>query len=345
MLQCVLGVRALKYLILVNTTGKRSNLFKILLGTSLSILSLSMQLVQPLAAAVFDRQGKQLSEINLDPDDVNWQLLSSQSNRAYNGIGLIKIRDFSSCTGFFIQPQPSPTAPAYVMTNAHCIDLLENLLNPNEIVVNRTMRSYGRSPAVLTYTPGYFAKVDRGRSTYTVKRVLYATMKNNDLALLELSISQQDLMATGITPLQIMSKPAPTGTKIDVVGIPGEVIPTNRHYLHRVSCSVGETVRVKEGGYEWNQALRHRCSLVGGMSGSPMLAEGKVVGIVNTGGGTGGRRSQLCTLDNPCEISQNGKPQPTVSYNYGQLVDRLAGCFPQGVFNLQQPNCQLEKPS
>jgi V8-like Glu-specific endopeptidase len=320
-------------------------LFKLLLGTSLSLLSLCTQIVLPVAAVVFDRQGKPLSEINLDPDNVNWQLLNGQNNRAYNGIGLIKIRDFSSCTGFFIQPQPNPQAPAYVMTNAHCIDLLENLLNPNEIVVDRALRSYGRAPAVLTYTPSYFAQVDRGRSTYTIKRVLYATMKNNDLALLELAISQQELMATGITPLQIMPKPAATGTKIDVVGVPGEAIPATRHYLHRVSCSVGETVRVKEGEYEWNQAIRHRCSLVGGMSGSPMIAGGKVVGIVNTGGGTGGRRSQLCTLDNPCEISKKGKPQPTVSYNYGQLVDRLPGCFTQGVFNLQQLTCRLEKPS
>jgi Trypsin-like peptidase domain len=345
MLQCVSGAFvALKHLVSVNTKGKRSTLLKTLLGTGLSILSLSVQLIQPVAAAVFDRQGKQLSEVNLDPNQVNWQLLNSQNNVAYNGIGLIKIRDFSSCTGFFVQPQPNPDAPAYVLTNGHCIDLLENLLSPNEIVVDRSLRTYGRAPAILTFTPNYFAQVDRRRSTFTAKRVLYATMKNNDVALLELSVSQKDLMASGITPLQIAAKPAPVGTKIEVIGVPGESIPSTHHYLHRVGCSMGATVRVKEGDYEWKQALRHRCSLVGGMSGSPMLAKGKVVGIVNTGGGTGGRRSQLCTLDNPCEISKDGKQQPTANYNYGQLVSKFPGCFTKGVFNLQQPSCQLEKP-
>jgi V8-like Glu-specific endopeptidase len=319
-------------------------LFKLLLGTSLSLLSLFTPLVLPVSAAVFDRQGKMLSEINLDPDKVNWQLLNSQNNQVFNGIGLIRIRDFSSCTGFFVQQQPNPAAPAYIVTNAHCIDLLENLLSPTEIAVDRSLRTYGREPAILTYTPNYFAKVDQGRMTYKVKRVLYATMKNNDMAVLELTISQQDLMATGIIPLQLAAKPAAAGTKIEVVGVPGESIPATNHYLHRVSCTLGATVWVKEGDYEWKQALRHRCSLVGGMSGSPMLANGKVVGIVNTGGGSGGRRSLLCTLDNPCEIAKNGKPQSTVNYNYGQLLDRLPGCFNQGIFNLQQPSCKLEKP-
>jgi V8-like Glu-specific endopeptidase len=331
----------------INTTQQESdrNLFKLLFGTGLSLLSFCTQLVSPTAAIVFDRQGKPLSEVNLDHSQVNWQMLHSQNSYAYNGVGLIRIRDFSSCTGFFIQPKPSNIAPAYVLTNAHCIDLLENLLPPNEIVVDRSLRSYGRSPAILTYIPGYFGNIQGGRKTYTVKKVLYATMKNSDVALLELSISQKELIASGVNPLQLAEQPAAVGTKIDVVGVPGESIATTQQYLHRVSCSMGATVRVKEGGYDWKQALRHRCSLVGGMSGSPMMGAGnKVVGIVNTGGGTGGRRSPLCTLDNPCEIDKNDKAKPTVSFNYGQLLHRLPSCFTQGVFDLKQPSCQLEKP-
>lgn len=320
-------------------------MFKLLIGTSLSLLGLGTQLVLPLSALVFDRQGKTLSEVNLDHGQVNWQLLNSQNSYAYNGVGLIKIRDFSSCTGFFIQPKPSITAPAYVLTNGHCIDLLENLLSPTEIVVDRALRSYGRSPAILTYTPGYFANV-KARKTYQVRKVLYATMKNNDVALLELAISQKDLMANGVNPLQLADKPAAVGTNIDVVGIPAEAIAFTHQYLHRVSCSMGAMVRVKEGGYDWKQALRHRCSLLGGMSGSPMIAAAgnKVVGIVNTGGGSGGRRSPLCTLDNPCEITKDQQTKPTVSFNYGQLLDRLPGCFNQGVFDLKRPSCRLEKP-
>jgi V8-like Glu-specific endopeptidase len=319
-------------------------LLKLLFGTILSSLSLAYSLIQPLAAAVFDRQGTILSEINLDPARVNWQLLNSRDHRLYNGIGFIKIRDFSSCTGFFIQSSTPPAnSPAYVLTNAHCIDLLENLLSPTEIVVNQSLRTYGRQAPILTYTPNYF-KDERRRSTYQVKRVLYATMKNSDMALLELTISQRELLLQGIVPLPLATKPAAAGAKIEVIGIPGEAIPATDRYVYRSLCSLGPTVRVKEGSYEWQKALRHRCSLLGGMSGSPMVSGGKVVGIVNTGGGTGGRRSSLCTLDNPCEIGSNNKPHPTNSFNYGQLVHQLTGCFDQGVFNLNRSGCQLEKP-
>jgi V8-like Glu-specific endopeptidase len=319
-------------------------LLKLFCSAALSVLSLTCQLIQPLAAAVFDRQGTVLSEINLDPARVNWQLLNSQDHRIFNGVGLIKIRDFSSCTGFFIQSAArSANTPAYVLTNAHCIDLIENLLSPTEIVVNQQLRSYGRNPPILSYTPNYF-KGDRNRSTYIVKKILYATMKNSDVALLELNISQRELMLQGISPLALANHPASTGAKIEVIGIPGEAIPASEQFIYRSTCPLGPTVRLKEGGYEWRKALRHRCSLLGGMSGSPMISGGKVVGIVNTGGGTGGRRSPLCTLDNPCEIGAGGRRQPTTSSNYGQLVHQLTDCFDQGIFNLNRSGCQLEKP-
>jgi V8-like Glu-specific endopeptidase len=296
----------------------------------------------PVAAAVFDRQGNKLPEEGLDPNRVDWQLLDSSQNAAYNGVGLITIREFSQCTGFFIQT--NDRAPAYVLTNAHCIDLLNNLLKPTEIVVNRRLTQTGRSGPILTYTPDYFLRPQRARRTYKVQKILYATMSNSDLALLELPLTQRDLMRNGINPLAIARQPAKLGQRIDVVGVPGEVLPGNRQFLHRSSCLLGPTVRVKEGVYQWPQAIRNRCSVVSGMSGSPMIANGQVVGIINTGGGND-RLRNLCTINNPCEVGANGRPQHTVNENYGQPVDRLLGCFNErGVFDLGQASCQLEKP-
>lgn len=297
---------------------------------------------KPLTAAVFDRQGNKLSEVGLDPERVDWQLLESRPNVGYSGIGLITIREFSNCTGFLIATHHQ--APAYVVTNGHCIDLIDNLLSPTEIVVDRRLRQSGRSAAVLSYTPDYFVKPQRSRRTYKVQRILYATMKNSDLALLELPITQGDLIRTGISPLTIAPQPAPLGQRIEVVGVPGSVIPNHRHFLHRSSCLLGPTVRVKEGVYEWTQALRNRCSVVGGMSGSPMIANGQVVGIINTGGGYD-RDRNLCALNNPCEVGSNGRPQHTIHENYGQPIDQLPSCFNErGLFDLARSSCRLEKP-
>jgi Trypsin-like peptidase domain len=313
-------------------------------------LLLGIDGLHPLSAAVFNRKGQKLSETGLDPTQVDWQLLEARQNSSYSGIGLIKIRNFSNCTGFFVQS--SNTAPAYVVTNAHCIDLISKLLGPNEIVVNRNLRTSGRSAPVLTYTPNYFARPDshserlrqRPRRTYRVQKVLYATMKNSDIAILELPITQGELMRTGIVPLQIARQLPSPGQRIEVVGVPGEVLPENRQFLHRSTCLLGATVQVREGVYQWTHALRNRCSVVGGMSGSPMISNGQAVGIINTGGGYD-RVNNLCALNNPCEVGANGRPVATINENYGQQIDRLPGCFTnQGLFSLNQPGCRLDKP-
>jgi hypothetical protein len=305
-------------------------------------LLLGIDGVRPLMAAVFDRRGQKLSETRLDPTQVNWQLLEGRQHPSYSGVGLIKIRDFASCTGFFVQT--NDTAPAYVITNAHCIDLLNNLLGPNEVVVNRSLHQAGRSAPVLTYTPNYFARPDRPRHTYRVQKILYATMKNSDMALLQLPLTQGELIRTGVKPLSIARQVASPGQQIDVVGVPGQVVPDNRQFLHRSSCLLGPTVRVKEGIYQWTQALRNRCSVVGGMSGSPMISGGQAVGIINTGGGYD-RVNNLCALNNPCELTANGRPLDTVNENYGQQLDRLPSCFTdRGLFSLNQPGCRLDKP-
>jgi V8-like Glu-specific endopeptidase len=317
---------------------------KVIWNLGLAAIFLVTAGVWPLSAAVFDRKQRKLPENNIDPDLVNWQLLEGRQNRAYNGVGLIKIRDFTSCTGFFIQTHHNPKAPAYVVTNAHCIDLLDNLMGADEILVNRTLPAPTRRVSVLTYTPNYFLRAERSRRTYGIKKILYATMKDSDMAVLELPTTQGELIRSGVSPLTIANSPRRVGTPIEVVGVPGEVLPSNLQYLHRSTCTLGPTVRVKEGSYLWSQALRNRCSVVGGMSGSPMIVSGQAIGVINTGGGYD-RIDNLCSLNNPCEVGTNGRPVTTTNENYGQPLDKLPSCFTnQGIFSLAQPGCRLEKP-
>jgi V8-like Glu-specific endopeptidase len=293
------------------------------------------------SATIFDRQGQRLTDPRRNYRSINWQMLNSTA--AYSGIGLIKIRQSATCTGFLLSTQN--TAPAYVVTNAHCIDLLSNLPGANDIIFNKTLSSIGRAGAPLTFTPNYFAQLSGTRRSYEVKRVLYATMKNNDFALLELSPTQKELSSAGFNPLRLAATPSPTGAKIEVIGIPGETVPFDRQFMHRVNCVLGPMVKVQEGAYTWSQSLKHHCSIVGGMSGAPMIAQGKVVGIVNTGGADGLPTGQKCVLDRPCEFGKNKKTVVTGTANYGQLLTNITTCFNnQGVFNVSQPSCRLEKP-
>jgi V8-like Glu-specific endopeptidase len=297
------------------------------------------------SATIFDRQGQRLTDPRRNYRSIDWQMLNSTA--AYSGIGLIKIRQSATCTGFLVSTQAS--APAYVITNAHCTDLLSNLPGANDIILNKTLRSIGRAGAPLTFTPNYFAQVPTARRSYEVQRVLYATMKNNDFALLELSPTQKELIIAGFSPLRLSPTPSPTGAKIEVIGIPGETVPFDRQFMHWASCVLGPMVKVQEGAYTWSQSLKHHCSIVGGMSGAPMIAQGQVVGIVNTGGADGlptdRPTGQKCVLDRPCELGKNKKTVVTSTANYGQLLTKITTCFSrQGVFDVSQPSCRLEKP-
>ena len=292
----------------------------------------------PVSGAIFDRDGNKLPDKEVNSDRVNWRMLYSGTGRKYNGIGSLDV-NYGLCTAFAIDIGNHPQAPAYIVTNGHCQGTADKLPNPQDILVNKPSQSH----FIVNYFQDYKAK----RARIPVKRMVYGTMKNNDIAILELTKTQQELKDMGIIPLKIATKPLEKGQALLVVGIPSEGVVPRLRYLHRVKCQIGETVHVKEDVYDWNQSLRHNCSIVGGMSGSPMISRStnQVVGIINTGVNDDAEKQPECSLNRPCEVSPTGKKNTFKRENYGQLVDRIPTCFDrQGIFDLQQSSCKLERP-
>jgi hypothetical protein len=177
--------------------------------------------------------------------------------------------------------------------------------------------------------------------------MVYGTMKNNDIAILELTKTQRELSSAGITPLQIDPKPPVLGEPLIVVGVPSEGLNLELNFLHAATCQTGKLANVKEDIYNWKSSIRHQCSIVGGMSGSPMISRktNRVVGIINTGVNDNAAKQPQCSLNRPCEVVKNGFVQTFPQENYGQLVDRIPTCFDRhGIFKLHQSTCQLERP-
>jgi V8-like Glu-specific endopeptidase len=289
-------------------------------------------------AAIFDRSGRKLPDREVNSARVNWQMLSTASGRRYNGVGLIEA-NYGICTGFLFSTGVHPNAPAYVLTNGHCQGSSHKLPTNREIIVNR--------PTKTQFTVNYFHDFKAERLTIPVKRLVYGTMKNTDIAILELTKTQQELIAAGVVPLQIAPTPPESGEPMVVVGVPSEGVKDELNFLHSVTCRTGELANVKEDVYNWKKSIRHRCSIVGGMSGSPMisLTTHRVVGIINTGVNDNATKQPQCSLNRPCEVAQNGSIQTFPQENYGQLVDRIPSCFnSQGVFDLALSACQLERP-
>lgn len=289
-------------------------------------------------AAIFDRSGRKLPDREVNSARVNWQMLSTAAGRRYNGVGLIEA-NYGICTGFLFSTGVHPNAPAYVLTNGHCQGSSHKLPTNREIIVNR--------PTKTQFTVNYFHDFKAERLTIPVKRLVYGTMKNTDIAILELTKTQQELIAAGVVPLQIAPTPPESGEPTIVVGVPSEGVKDDLNFLHSVTCRTGELANVKEDVYNWQKSIRHRCSIVGGMSGSPMISlkTHRVVGIINTGVNDNATKQPQCSLNRPCEVAQNGSIQTFPQENYGQLVDRIPSCFDrQGIFDLALSACQLERP-
>jgi hypothetical protein len=289
-------------------------------------------------AAIFDRTGRKIPDREVNSDRVNWQMLSAATGRQYNGVGSIDV-DYGVCTGFFIATGNNPQAPAYVLTNGHCQGMLTELPNQDEIRINR--------PSKTVFVVNYFHDFKAERMTIPVKRMVYGTMKNNDIAILELTKTYQEMLRAGITPLTLSDRPAQKGDPTLVVGIPSQGVKDKLSYLHAATCQTGELVNLKEDIYNWKKSIRHNCSIVGGMSGSPMISlkTNRVVGIINTGVNDNAAKQPQCSLNRPCEIAPNGTIQTFDRENYGQLVDRIPSCFDRdGRFEILQPQCQLERP-
>jgi hypothetical protein len=290
-------------------------------------------------AAIFDRSGRKIPDREVNSDRVNWQMLSTAAGRKYNGIGVIDA-NYGVCTGFVISTGVHPNAPAYVLTNGHCQGSFNKLPNEREIIVNRSSKT--------NFIVNYFHDFKPDRLTIPVKRLVYSTMKNNDIAILELTITQRELKKAGIIPLQIALKPPTLGEPLIIVGVPSEGLKEELNFLHAATCQTGEFVNVKEDIYNWKSSIRHHCSIVGGMSGSPMISlkTDRVVGIINTGVNDSATKQPQCSLNRPCEVGKNGFVQTFPQENYGQLVHRIPTCFDRrGVFDLSQSTCQLERPS
>lgn len=307
--------------------------------TLLASLGISMALISNLAqAAIYDRKGNKLPDEAVNSPAVDWELLEAQNSKSYNGVGIFEKAGDGFCTAFFLNTKGDDNAPAYAVTNGHCA-VLPEFPKATEIITNR--------PSELVFKLNYFVNSKSFVRTIPVRQIVYATMKGTDITVFELDTTFKKLVKAGFTPLEIDPRPASFGEPVKVIGIPGTGVQRSRRYLHKAVCETGQSVNLIEDVYQWQNSVRHRCSTIGGMSGSPMISQktNRVVAIVNTGVNDDALAQPECSWNRPCEVSNNGKKLTLPEENYAQRVNAIPTCFdPKGVFNLNLAGCTLEKP-
>ncbi|MEV5445582.1 serine protease [Streptomyces sp. NPDC052644] len=233
----------------------------------------------------------------------------------------------SNCSGSVVRlPQSQPDDPALVLSNGHCLE--GGMPGPGVVVVNR--------PSTRSFT--LLNSAGNRAATLRAGKIAYATMTGTDVSLYELTSTYRQIETRyRIKALELDTVRPAQGTAIKVVS----------GYWKRIySCAVdGFAYRLKEADWTFTDSIRYTaaCDTIGGTSGSPVIdtATGKVVAVNNTGNESGGR----CTLNNPCEVDENGTVTVRQGINYAQQTYTIAPCVGTGnKIDLSRPGCALPTP-
>jgi V8-like Glu-specific endopeptidase len=239
----------------------------------------------------------------------------------YDFNGIIKL---SNCSGSIIKFSGMPdTANAIAMTNGHCIgDLITPNTKISNKIVNRNMKVYNRDQKLVAITAA---------------KVLYATMTNTDITLYELKSTYADLMKKGVDTFELETNHPHIGMPMDIV---------SGYWDRGYRCSIDNFIyQLKEADWTMKDSIRYSetgCDTIGGTSGSPIIQTGtrSVIGINNTGNESGER----CTMDNPCEVDEQGNVEVKIHASYGQETYNIYTCLSLDFrIDLTKPGCELFK--
>ncbi|MBN0045326.1 trypsin-like peptidase domain-containing protein [Streptomyces actuosus] len=233
----------------------------------------------------------------------------------------------SNCSGSVIRfPDSADNARALVLTNGHCLET--GFPEPGEVVVDQSSR---RSFSLLN-SSGYRI------GTLRADKVVYSTMTDTDVTIYETTRTYAQIRSWyGIEALTVADTHPVAGTAITVA---------SGYWRRLYNCNIdGFVYRLKEGDWTWKDSVRYTssCNTIGGTSGSPVIdqATGKVVAVNNTGNEDG----QTCTVNNPCEVDENGNVTVREGINYAEETYQIPACFTSGNrLDLSASGCVLPKP-
>ncbi len=254
---------------------------------------------------------------NVAPEEVAPDL------EAYDFNGIIAL---SNCSGSLVRFDDSVGSdPGMILTNGHCV----RMLSPGEVVY-RTDSS--RAFDVLDSNA---RKIGEVRAT----KLLYATMTKTDMALYQLRETYDQIQTSFQTePLTLARANPADGTPVEVL---------SGYWKRAYACAVDATVySLKEGNWLFQDSVRYSrpgCDMVGGTSGSPVTATGtRTVVAVNNTGNESGRK---CTVNNPCEIDEDGTVRYEKGLGYAQQTYWVYGCRnDQGQLDVGVAGCALPRP-
>lgn len=232
-----------------------------------------------------------------------------------------------NCSGTLIRLKRGLDQPAVLLTNGHCAQ--RKFIDPDTAIANTP---YDRSDISL-----YYGAIEPEKVIPT--RVLYATMTDTDIALIELKSTYRELEAKGARIYELSDTDTDAKEETPVQLVSG-------FHKEKQLCTVShivDTLIEDVWTYRNAIALTDPCPIEGGWSGTPLMDPTtlKVVAILNSSNLQGG----LCTLENPCEVSRGGDRLAFRGRAYAQRTAGILACVNHdGEMAMNQPGCNLKKP-
>lgn len=252
-------------------------------------------------------------------------LLNADGSRAHwNGVGRINSKKGMSCTATLIDTRSAdspPDAPAYVLTNGHCIS------RQNGLIVTD-----GEIEGSMQFD--FFT--DTTARSYPLKRIKWSSMQGVDLAIVELQPTLKTLTDEGIQPIRLASRMPEEGRDILWVGAP---LYQDTGHLRMAACVHQSSGEILEQPWVWRRSVSNQCQDVDtGASGSPLLIRdsSEIYAVVNL-------VSEPLSPDPPDDEEEfaPGFPILAPGSNFGSPVTHLSQCFVSGVLSTDPSTCSL----
>ena len=249
--------------------------------------------------------------------------ITTQFTADYDFTGLVAL---GYCSGSLVRFDDTlPGDKAMVLTNGHCV----RLIDPDTVILDVAAR---KAFTVLDADARRIGRVN-------ASKLMYATMTKTDFALYELRETFEEIEEKySVTPLTFSREYPAVGSDIEII---------SGYWRRGYSCQVEDIVySLKEADWFFTDSIRYSrpgCDVIGGTSGSPAIdAETRLVIGVNN---TINERGRECTINNPCEIDEEGNVFYERGIGYAQQTSWVYTCRDElGAFDISVEGCLLPQP-
>ncbi|MBC7693155.1 MAG: trypsin-like peptidase domain-containing protein [Methylotenera sp.] len=257
------------------------------------------------------------------------EFAANRHNFLAGAVDFTAIVALSDCSGSVVRFTTSlGSDQAMVLTNGHCLDA--GMPGPGKVITNSPV---SRRFKLLT------SDGQGSLGTLNADQVIFSSMTKTDITLYRLKETYDQIEKNfKVTALTLSPQHPQAGAPI--------AIPSG-YWRRMYNCSIDKFIyQLKEDKWTMVDSIRYQqpgCATIGGTSGSPIVNANthEVIGINNTGNEDGAQ----CTMNNPCEVDEQGKITVVKKASYGQQTFWLYGCLTsKNTLDLNKAGCLLPKP-